>query len=186
MSVLDTFLERNREFAAKQSAAGTLMPSLPAGNAQCKSNDHRVRRYARGSCACAGNRIRRGRGDPQHWRPCYARPAPAVRATGENGEVAGKNPGGSGDFHLIVLHHTDCGITRLTGEPVMLSQYFQIAEADVKTKAVNDPRAAVTIDVASLRANPALPGAWIISGLVYDVSTGLVETVVPAAPIRPQ
>src|SRR5580692_3997958 len=29
MSVLDTFVERNKEFAAKQSAAGTLMPSLP-------------------------------------------------------------------------------------------------------------------------------------------------------------
>jgi carbonic anhydrase len=29
-----------------------------------------------------------------------------------------------------------------------------------------------------------LPGAWLISGLVYDVATGLVEIVVPPAPIR--
>jgi hypothetical protein len=29
---------------------------------------------------------------------------------------------------------------------------------------------------------PALPGNWLISGLVYDVATGLVEIVVPAAP----
>jgi carbonic anhydrase len=29
-----------------------------------------------------------------------------------------------------------------------------------------------------------LPGSWLISGLVYDVATGLVEIVVPPAPIR--
>ena len=38
--------------------------------------------------------------------------------------------------------------------------------------------------VAALRAIPALPGEWLISGLVYDVATGLVEVVVPATPIR--
>jgi carbonic anhydrase len=29
MSNLDSMLERNKDFAAQQSAAGTLMPSLP-------------------------------------------------------------------------------------------------------------------------------------------------------------
>jgi len=29
-----------------------------------------------------------------------------------------------------------------------------------------------------------LPGEWLVSGLVYDVATGLVEVVVPPAPIR--
>jgi hypothetical protein len=29
MSTLDSMLERNKDFAARQSAAGTLMPSLP-------------------------------------------------------------------------------------------------------------------------------------------------------------
>jgi carbonic anhydrase len=42
----------------------------------------------------------------------------------------------------------------------------------------------VAVDVAALRTIPALPDEWLISGLVYDVSTGLVEVVVPAAPIR--
>jgi carbonic anhydrase len=40
------------------------------------------------------------------------------------------------------------------------------------------------VDVAALRAVPALPGDWLISGLIYDVATGLVEIVVPPAPIR--
>ena len=99
-------------------------------------------------------------------------------------EVAGEIPGGGGEFHIIVLQHTDCGITRLVGDPAMLAHYFQIPERELKTKAVKDPRAAVTADVASLRAIPALPDQWLVSGLVYDVATGLVEIVVPPAPIR--
>jgi carbonic anhydrase len=81
-----------------------------------------------------------------------------------------------------VLQHTDCGITRLAGDPGKLAHYFQIQEGELKTKAVTDPRAAVA--VAALRAIPALLGAWLISGLVYNAATGLVEIVVPQAPIR--
>ena len=103
---------------------------------------------------------------------------------GRIGEVAGMIPGGGREFHLIVLHHTDCGSTRLVGDPAMLAHYFQIAEREVEAKSVRDPRKAVAVDVAALRAIPALPGEWLISGLVYDVATGLVEVVVPATPIR--
>jgi carbonic anhydrase len=92
--------------------------------------------------------------------------------------------GGGGEFHLIILHHTDCGITRLANDTATLAHYFQIQESEVKKKAVTDPRAAVALDVDLLRAIPALPAAWLLSGLVYDVATGLVEVVVPPAPIR--
>jgi carbonic anhydrase len=77
-----------------------------------------------------------------------------------------------------------CGITRLAGDPDKLARYFQIQQGELKTKAVTDPHAAVRVDVAALRAIPALPAAWLISGLVYDVATGLVEVVIPPAPIR--
>lgn len=103
---------------------------------------------------------------------------------GRIGEVAATIPGGGGEFHLIVLHHTDCGITRLVGDPALLAHYFQIPEREVEAKSVRDPRKSVAVDVAALREVPALPGDWLISGLVYDVATGLVEVVVPAAPIR--
>jgi len=103
---------------------------------------------------------------------------------GRIGEVAKTIPGGGGEFHIIVLQHTDCGITRLAGDTDKLAHYFQIPEEEIKTKAVTDPRTAVAVDVAALRAIPALPGEWLISGLVYDVATGLVEVVVPPAPIR--
>ena len=103
---------------------------------------------------------------------------------GRIGQVAGETPGGRADFHIIVLQHTDCGITRLAGDPALLTHFFQIQEDELRTKAITDPRAAVAVDVAALRAIPALPGKWLISGLVYDVATGLVEIVVPPAPIR--
>ncbi|HEX6496307.1 MAG TPA: carbonic anhydrase [Acidobacteriaceae bacterium] len=103
---------------------------------------------------------------------------------GRIGEVAGKVPGGGGELHVIVLQHTDCGITRLAGDTTKLAHYFQIQEGDLKSKAVTDPRAAVAVDVAALRAIPVLPGAWLISGLVYEVTTARVEVVVPSAPIR--
>jgi|SRR5271155_3371816 len=75
-------------------------------------------------------------------------------------------------------------ITRLAGDPAMLTDCFQIQDEQLQAKAVTDPRAAVAVDVASLRAIPALPGEWLVSGLVYDVATGLVAIVVPPAPIR--
>ncbi|MGW3635231.1 carbonic anhydrase [Streptomyces sp. NPDC005122] len=88
---------------------------------------------------------------------------------------------GGGDigpgWEFIVLHHTDCGITRLEGQPAMLSQFFGTDQQHLAEQAVGDPRAAVAHDVAALRDNPRVPGVR-VSGLVYDVATGLTETVV--------
>ena len=184
MNNLDSMLERNKVFAARQSAAGTLMPSLPRALPT-------VRAVIIG---CADMRV-----DPAHVLEIKSGEAVVMRNIGGRitrglleqlgllgriGAVAGEIPGGGGEFHIIVLQHTDCGITRLAGDPAMLADYFQIKEGELKAKAVTDPRAAVAVDVASLRAIAALPGDWLVSGLVYDVATGLIEIVVPPAPIR--
>jgi carbonic anhydrase len=185
MSTLDSMLERNKDLAARRSAAGTLMPSLPRALPNAKAV----------IIGCADMRV-----DPAHVLGIKPGEAVVVRNIGGRitpglleqlallgriGEVAGEPPGGGGEFHLIVLQHTDCGMTRLVGDPAMLTGYFQIPEAELKSKAVTDPRAAVAVDIALLRAIPALPGEWLISGLVYDVATGLVDIVVPPARIRP-
>jgi carbonic anhydrase len=184
MDNLDSMLKRNKDFSARQSAAGTLMPSLPRALPNVKAV----------IIGCADMRV-----DPAHvlgtkpgeavvMRNIGGRITPAVLEElgllGRIGEVAGAVPGGGGEFHIIVLQHTDCGITRLTHDSAMLTRYFQIPEAELKQKAVSDPYAAVAVDVALLRAIPALPTDWIISGLVYDVATGLVEIVAPPALIR--
>jgi carbonic anhydrase len=181
MTTLDSMLERNKDFAASSSAARELMPRvLPNVKAII--------------IGCADMRV-----DPAHvlgikpgeavvMRNIGGRITPGLLEQlgmlGRIGEVAGAIPGGGGEFHLIVLQHTNCGITYLAGETAMLTRYFQMPEAELKKKKVTDPRAAVAIDVALLRAIPALPGEWLISGLVYDVATGLIEIAVPPARIR--
>ena len=86
----------------------------------------------------------------------------------------GQPPGG----HLVILQHTDCGITRLAGYPEQLAAFFEITAAELDSKAVADPYAAVRVDTAIARH--ALPPSRLVSGLVYDVSTGLIEVVDPA------
>jgi carbonic anhydrase len=81
-------------------------------------------------------------------------------------------------WQLIIMHHTDCGITRLTRSPEQLAAYFQVDEDSVQSKAINDPRAAVAVDVATLKTASSLSRELVVSGLVYDVTTGLAETVV--------
>jgi carbonic anhydrase len=181
MSTLDSMLERNKAFAARQSATGAPMLSLPQALPD-------VRAIIIG---CADMRV-----DPAHvlgikpgeavvMRNIGGRITPGLleelALLGRIGEVAGQIPGGGGEFHIVVLQHTDCGITRLTGDPDMLTRYFQTQAGELKAKRVADPRAAVAVDVALLRAIPQLPSEWLISGLVYDVATGLVEIVVPPA-----
>ena len=184
MNNLDYMLERNKDFAAQQSSAGTLMPWLPRALPNVKAI----------IIGCADMRV-----EPAEILGIKLGEAVVIRNIGGRitpglleqlglleriGQVAEAIPGGGGEFHLIVLHHTDCGITRLAGDPGMLARYFQIKEGELKAKAVTEPRAAVAADVALLRTIPALPAEWLLSGLVYDVKTGLVEVVVPPAPIR--
>ena len=184
MSALDEMLERNRSFAAQQAGAGKLRPSLAAAMPEVKAI----------VIGCADMRV-----DPVHVLGLEPGEAVVMRNIGGRvtqgllaqmgllgriGEVAGGVPGGGGPFHLIVLQHTDCGITRLTGDPALLAQFFQVSEGALEEKAVGDPRTAVAVDVQALRQVQALPGEWIVSGLVYDVETGKVEVVVPPAALR--
>ena len=126
MNTLDRMIERNRVFSAQQSAAATLMPSLPRALPNVKAV----------IIGCADMRVDpadilgTGPGDAVVMRNIGGRITPGLLEQlgmlGRIGQVARELPGGGGEFHLIVLHHTDCGITRLTGDPAMLANYFQI------------------------------------------------------------
>ena len=183
MSELQSLLERNSAFAARQVAADTLMPSLSAQLPHVKAI----------VVGCADMRVDPALvlglvpGEAVVMRNIGGRITPGLLEQlgllGRIGEVAEAAPGGGGEFHLVVLHHSDCGITRLAGDPALLAGYFQVAEDRLAEKRVGDPRAAVAADVAALRAVPGLPPAWLLSGLVYDVATARVEVVVQPAPI---
>jgi carbonic anhydrase len=82
------------------------------------------------------------------------------------------------DGHLVILHHTDCGIIRLADYPDQLAAFFEIPADELAGKAVADPYAAVRIDAAIARQ--AAPPGRRVSGLVYDVGTGRIEVVDPS------
>ncbi len=87
--------------------------------------------------------------------------------------------------HLVLLHHTDCGIIGCYHHaPDLLAQHMGVETSALEGLDITDPHKSVVRDVAALRANSQLPDGILVSGLVYDVTTGRVETVIPPAPLR--
>jgi carbonic anhydrase len=83
----------------------------------------------------------------------------------------GGPPGGE----LVIMHHTDCGIRRLAGFPEQLAAWFEIEVNELESKAIHDPYASVRVDVELARR--ALPPSLLVTGVVYDVGTGLIDVV---------
>jgi carbonic anhydrase len=171
MDTIETLRERNTHFAAHQFTGGlAMMPNLKTMIVGCV--DPRV-----DPADVLGLEL----GDAVVIRNIGGRITPAtVQAMAMlrlvAAAVAGGEPGPG--WNLIVLHHTDCGINHLTGYPDLLAEHFGVDKAELDSKHVTDPWASVTTDVAALKANPFLPAEFIVSGLVYDVETGLIEQVV--------
>jgi carbonic anhydrase len=85
-------------------------------------------------------------------------------------------------FEVAVIHHTQCGSGALA-DATFRRRYAERVGADETTlreQAVLDPAATVKLDVQRLRSARAIPERVAVSGHVYDVVTGLVETVAPA------
>ena len=114
MNNLDSMLERNKGFAAQQSAAGTLMPSLPRATPNVEAL----------IIGCADMRVDSAHllgikpGEALVLRNIGGRVTPVLLEElgllGRVGQVLGEIVGGGGEFHLIVLQHTDCGMTALS------------------------------------------------------------------------
>jgi carbonic anhydrase len=83
-----------------------------------------------------------------------------------------------GPWNLVLLHHTDCGMTDLAAFPALLAEYFEIGVDELAAKSVEDPVGSVRVDADVIMASVHAP-AYLVSGLVYDVDTGTVEVVIP-------
>jgi carbonic anhydrase len=85
-------------------------------------------------------------------------------------------------FEAAVIHHTQCGAGALADDTFRRTYAERIGaqEASLQEHAVIDPATTVTRDVERLRCAPAISPRITVSGHVYDVVTGLVETVIPA------
>lgn len=91
----------------------------------------------------------------------------------------GDRPAGT---HIVVMHHTDCGIKDIAAFPEMLANDFGIPVEALDGKAVMDPSASVRVDAGVLKEvlKTRMP-AGLVTGLVYDVETGLIEVVAPTS-----
>jgi carbonic anhydrase len=85
-------------------------------------------------------------------------------------------------FEAAVIHHTQCGTGALADDTFRRRYAARIGadESTLRGHAVLEPAATVTRDVERLRSAPAISPRVSVSGHVYDVVTGLVETVIPA------
>ncbi|MGH3209889.1 MAG: carbonic anhydrase [Trebonia sp.] len=171
-TVIDTdeSVRRNAEFATGGSFAGLTI--RPGGNLRV--------------IGCVDPRVDPGTvlglklGEAAVIRNAGGRVTPAIlRAMAMLGKVGQANGDGSppGDLHLVVLHHTDCGMAELAGFPDALAEFFEIPVSGLDAKVVTDPVASVRVDVDVVKQRR--PAGVSVSGLVYDVATGLIEIVVP-------
>lgn len=177
MNFLETLNHRNREFAKNRFSADLkIMPSMktmiigcidprvdPVDIFQLEPGEAAIIRNVGGRIDVATLQI-----------------LAIVRSIAQaNGKEVG--PG----WNLIVLHHTDCGIVPCHHHsPGLLEKYFNATPEDLGTMEIDDPYKAVVKDVKALKANRNLPGEFMVSGLVYDVQTGLIDTVVPPSLLR--
>jgi carbonic anhydrase len=86
-------------------------------------------------------------------------------------------------FEVAVIHHTQCGTGALADDGFRrrYADRVGVEESTLRERAVLDPWETVTRDVGRLRSAPSISPRVTVSGHVYDVVSGLVETVVPAA-----
>jgi carbonic anhydrase len=85
-------------------------------------------------------------------------------------------------FEVAVIHHTQCGAGALADD-TFRRRYAERIGADhttLREHAILDPAATVSRDVDRLRSARAISDRVAVSGHVYEVVTGLVETVVSA------
>ena len=173
MSTVESLFESNGQFASQRFAP---LPPIPPSRTLV--------------ITCADVRV-----DPAHILGLQLGEAAVIRNIG--GRVTSATvqmlamlaavaavEGASGGWELVLLHHTDCGITRLAQYPDLLGTYFGVPAAELPAKEVCAPTAAVAADLATLAANPLLPSELLVSGLVYDVATGTVSIIDGPRPLR--
>jgi carbonic anhydrase len=180
MNPVDELIERNRRFAATHAPGQSLLPRLRTCIVTCpdaRVDPAQVLGLELGEAAvvrAAGGRI----------SPIVLQNLLFLQAAG-----AAAAPGGASDderFELILMPHTDCGITHLQGPDSRdgLAAFLGCHVDELDGKLVGDPYGAVRVDIQALADNPFIPDSLCVTGLVYDVHTGRVELVERRAPLR--
>ena len=88
-----------------------------------------------------------------------------------------------GTDEIVVIHHTDCGMLTFTNKD-LANKCQEDLGVDVQGQdfmPFSDLEQSVRDDVATLRRSPLIPKTIPISGAIYDVRTGELQTVVQGA-----
>lgn len=174
-SATDTLLERNAELSTELSEKSfTLTPDLHALVLTCA--DHRV-----DPAQILGLQL----GEAVVLRNPGGRVTPAFISELAVLATVAQLEGLETGFELIIMHHTDCGLTRLD-EPEqrgLMAHYLGVEENDVAARHLTDPVASARADLELLRANPFIPRTLIASAVTYDIATGRVRIICPPAPL---
>lgn len=168
--LVDDLLRRNSTFADKHDVARlAMMPTLQTMIVSCV--DPRVDPAIVADMAL---------GEAVVIRNIGGRITPGVlRTLGLLAAIARTNGVRPGDgWNLVVIHHTDCGISKLADNPDVLAAELGTTPDAIDRDSLADPRASLATDVAALRANPILPAGLIVSGLLYDTETARLVTVI--------
>jgi carbonic anhydrase len=173
MTGIESVLERNRTFAAAGGHEGAVVfPDLRLFVVTCMDPRVDPARF-----------LDLGLGDALVVRNVGGRVTPEViNDVAFIGQIAENALPDGPLFEVAVIHHTQCGSAALSDEGFR-RRYAERTGADESTlvdRAILDPVATVTSDVELLRSASAVSPRIAVSGHVYDVVTGLVETVIPA------
>jgi carbonic anhydrase len=176
---IDAALERNRTFAAAGGHQGAgLFPNLRLFVITCL--DPRV--------------------DPAHFLGLRLSDAMVVRNVGGRvtpevindvafiSQLAESMVPDAPLFEVAVIHHTQCQAGLLADDTFRrrYGERIGAAESTLRDHAVLDPAATVRRDVEQLRSAAAISPRIRVSGHVYDVVTGLVESVGPVLGENPR
>ena len=175
---LTTLLDRNRSFAEQFEAGDlTIRPRMSTILLTCV--DARVD---------PAHLFELELGDAVVIRNAGGRITPAVMGDlAVLGVLAANMPGaGAMQPELVVMHHTDCGMSRLANPAIQeqVAKRLGLSVDEVAAMAINDPATSVQDDIERLRHTPGTPDQLVVSGFVYDVSNGTINQVVPPAPLR--
>ncbi len=80
---------------------------------------------------------------------------------------------------LLLDRNRDFARARFPGPLALMPRLRATVVGCLPDKAVGDPHASLAVDVEVLRQHPGIATAYRVTGLCYDVQTGLIEQVVP-------
>lgn len=82
---------------------------------------------------------------------------------------------------VLVVPHTDCGMTKATGDAVQEAVRGRtgVDARSIDFSMISDQRETLERDVQRIRSWPFLPAGMPVAGAVYDVRTGALQLVVP-------